>query len=341
MALHLRRRGEIWHARGTVRVGREVIHVPGFSTGCHSRADAAAVAGAEEARIRAEHLDGPAGRARRLTIGDPLLAYLQRPGGVPRYDQDRLTALARVFGDRPLAEAPAAWTEWLRDHGAHLAPATAARWRAILVAALKAGCAALQAGVPPAIPTVRQRVEDRVIHLRDAEREALLRAYNPHAACPALLLAYAGLRTQEALRLDWRDVDLPHGRLVIGRTKTGRARVVPMHRRVALLLWGLWEAADRPDRGAVFLSARGQPYADTRGQGGNPLAQAHATACRITGLTGFRVHDWRHDFALRFLAEGGDVRSLMQVMGWRSIRMAERYVTYRADHLAAIMARVA
>ena len=58
-------------------------------------------------------------------------------------------------------------------------------------------------------------------------------------------------------------------------------------------------------------------------------------------ITGFRIHDWRHDYAARFLAAGGDVRALMQVMGWESPRMVQRYVTFRAEHLADIQARVA
>ena len=48
----------------------------------------------------------------------------------------------------------------------------------------------------------------------------------------------------------------------------------------------------------------------------------------------------RHDYATRFLAAGGDVRALMQVMGWESPRMVQRYVTFRAEHLADIQARV-
>lgn len=57
-------------------------------------------------------------------------------------------------------------------------------------------------------------------------------------------------------------------------------------------------------------------------------------------MSGFRVHDWRHDYALRFLAEGGDVRMLMQVCGWSSMRMVERYVTFKSEHLAAVMGRL-
>lgn len=79
-----------------------------------------------------------------------------------------------------------------------MAPATAARWRAIYVAALNAGCEALKLGAPPAIPSVKDRTAERVAHLHDTERNRLLAAYSPNAACPALLLAYAGLRSQEA-----------------------------------------------------------------------------------------------------------------------------------------------
>lgn len=262
---------------------------------------------------------------------------------MPDYDKDRIADLSKHIGSHPLADANDAWTTWLGGRGKAMAPATAARWRAIFVAALKAGSAALSLPPPPKIPTVRQREDERVAHLHDEEREALIRSYNPHANPPMLLLAYAGLRTQEALRLDWRDVDLRNGKLTIGgstRTKSGRVRRVPLHRRPRMVLWGLWEAAGRPSRGPVFFSAKGAPYSDTRGQGGNPLAQAHITACKRAGVVGFRVHDWRHDFATRFLAGGGDVRSLMQIMGWSTTRMVQRYVTYRDEQLAAIVARV-
>ncbi len=341
MPLHLRRRGEIWHARGTIRVGRESVAVAEFSTGTRSRADAEAIAGAEEARIRTEALEGPSGRARRLTIADAFLAYAQRAGGVEQYDRDRLLDLSDRIGARPIADANAAWTDWLTTRGRHMAPGTAARWRAIYVAALKGGCAALSLPSPPKIATVRERTHERVAHLHDEERERLIRAYNPHASGPVLLLAYAGLRTQEALQLDWRNVDVRNGRITLTRTKSGRVRRVPLHPRPLMMLWGLWEAAGRPTRGPVFMSAKGRPYSDTRGLGGNPLAQAHATACAAAGVSGFRVHDWRHDYATRFLAAGGDVRSLMQIMGWSSPRMVQRYVTYRDDQIAAIVARVA
>jgi len=343
MSMHLRRRGSLkhWYARGTIHVGRESIAVREFCTGTDSRHDAEAIAASEEARIRGNILEGPAGRARRVSIAEAMLAYLRRPGGVPDYDADRIRALSDAIGSKVIAEAAPAWTEAVRIFGGGWAPATAARWRAIYVASLKAGCAALGLPPPPPVPTVRERPQDRIAGLNDAERAQLLASYNPYAACPVLLLAYAGLRTQEALQLDWAAVNFRARIVTVSGTKSGRVRAVPMHPRVDALLFGMWHAAGQPARGPIFLTARAATYSDTRGQGGNPLAKAHATACRRVGIQDFRVHDWRHDFATRFLAQGGDVRSLMQIMGWSSARMVQRYVTFHTEHLASVLARVA
>jgi integrase len=341
MPLHLRRRGEIWYVRGSVRVGRETVTVPEFSTGSHSRADAQAIAAAEEARIRSERLDGPAGRQKRLTVDDCLATYLRRPGGVKAHDGDRVRDFSDRIGGRPIAEAVEAWHEWLRTRGARMAPATAARWRAILQAALNEGCTKLNAGVAPKLPTVRDQAPDRVVYLTDGERKRLLAAYSKWAAPVMLVLAYQGLRTQEALQLDWRAVSLHRATLHVVRSKSGKGRVVPLHPRVQEMLAKLWVTRDRPESGPIFYSKRREPYRDTRELGGNPLAKAHATACKKAGITGFRVHDWRHDFAVRFLQEGGDVRLLMQICGWSTMRMVERYVTFRTEHLAAVLHRIA
>ena len=349
MALTVRKRGEIWHARGTVRVGRESLTVREFSTGASRRSDAEAIAAAEEARIRQEHLEGDSGRARRLSMAACFAAYLQRPGGVQSWDVARIADLNAAMGGRMLHEAPAAWQDWLKAH-ARQAPSTLARTRNTLQAALRYGAEA-EGLTAPRLPSVRQPrgTGQRVPFLATAEADRLLAAYNPHAACPALLLAELALRTQEALRLDWRDVSCEREEIHIRAegSKSGRGRTVPMTRRVAYLLWGLWEAAGRPVRGTVFLSAKGEPYADTRGrdggrQGGNPLAQAHATACRKARVTGFRVHDWRHHRAAWWVMTGMDLFTLMRLGGWSSLRMVQdRYGAVSAQHVREAVRRSA
>jgi integrase len=341
MAMHLRKRGAIWYASGTVRVGRESHAVREFSTGASARIDAEAVAAAEESRIRQAALAGPAGRARGLTIAGAIQAYLTRPGGIARQDVQKLARVNDAIGAFTLADTAAAWAAWQAENPAH-SPATATRYRALLTAAIRTACAGIGADAP-ALPAVRHRKREILAHLTDTERAALLRSYSPHAACPVLLLAYQGMRTREALRLDWRDVDWATETLRIPaqRAKAGRARAVPMHPRVRMLLYGLWCAAGEPQAGTAFLSARGEPYADTRDIGGNPLAAAHRTACRKAGVKDFRVHDWRHDWAARMVLAGVDLVTLMEIGGWQSLAMVQRYATIRADHRREAIARLA
>jgi integrase len=342
MAISVRRRGEIWHARGTVRVGREVVAVASVSTGCRRRADAEAWCSAEEARIRAEVIDGPAGRARRVTVAECLLAYLQRPGGVRERDRQPIGDMSAAMGARPLAEAPAAWREWVQAQPRH-APGTLARYRTVLSAALRFGARHHETDAP-SLDGVRQPRAVSTPHLADAERARLLAAYSPAAGRVALFLAYQGSRTTETLLLDWRRVSWRRRSVTMaaGDTKSGKGRAVPMHRRVRVMLWLEWRRQGRPLAGPVFLSARGTPYADQReAGGGSPLATAHATACRNAGVTGFRIHDFRHDWAARMVMAGTDLYTLMRLGGWSSLKMVERYASVTADHMAEAVRRIA
>jgi hypothetical protein len=92
LALHYRKRGEVWHCRGSVRVGRNTFPVREFSTGCASKTEAEAVGAAEEARIRAEFLDtgGVVDPVRVITIHDCIMAYRSRPGRLHPFDVQRL-----------------------------------------------------------------------------------------------------------------------------------------------------------------------------------------------------------------------------------------------------------
>ena len=305
-----RKPGGVWYAGGTVKVGKQSVQVAEYSTGCLDRASADHVAASRDAEIRREVLEGPAGRARSLTIAEALTAYIDRPGGVKDYDAARVLAFNHAMGHRPISDALPAWQDWLRSH-ANLMPATIARSRATLQAALNHGAEALSIP-PPRLPGVRGAGGgERVVYLTDDERRRLLASYNAHAACPVLVLAYQGFRTQEALRMDWRWVSFKRRTIAVpaSGTKTGTGRTVPMHAKTDRLLFGMWCAAGKPDSGPVFLSSRGEPYADTRGrdggrQGGNPLSRAHATACEAAGITGFRVHDWRHSWATQCVRRG-------------------------------------
>jgi integrase len=350
MPLHLRRRGKIWYCRGAIRVGRKSIEVHEFSTGCRIKADAEAVGAAEAARIRDEFLDTGTviDRARVITIHECIAAYRSRPGSLHPFDVQRLDEFDATIGNHHLSRAPEAWSAWLRTRGHGLAPSTVARWRSTLLAALSYGAEEFGVTVR-SLRSVRGIDVERIAYLTPQQEARLLASYSQWAAPVMLLLCETGLRTQEALRLDWRHIDWQHGVIVVEhsgrrdgpRTKTGKSRRVGMRPAVRGALLAIWEKRDRPDSGAVFVSKRGKPYADTRETGGNPLAKAHRTACRKAGIDGFRIHDWRHHFAVWFLKRGGNLRALCQIAGWSSIRMVQRYAVFEQSDLDEIMARTA
>lgn len=271
-------------------------------------------------------------------MSDCIVAHGSRPKGVSSLDAAKYEAIARAIGTYRVGDLGDAWKAWQAAHPDHSA-ATATRYRALLLAAVRTA-AGPQA---PSLPGVKASREERLVYLTEGERRRLLAAYSPHAACPVLLLAYQGMRTQEALQLDWREVDFRTDSLRIGaaRAKNRRARASPMHPRVRMLLWGMWHAAGLPASGPVFLSSRGDPYQDTQDKGGNPLRAAHATACRKARIRGFRVHDWRHDFAARCVMSGMDLFTLMKIGGWSSLAMVQRYASVSASHMSESIRRVA
>lgn len=140
----------------------------------------------------------------------------------------------------------------------------------------------------------------RIAYLTQAQEERLLAAYSPWAAPVMVILCETGMRTQEALRLDWRCVDWKRNIILVehtgrkgeARTKTDRSRRIGMRPVVRATLRTIWEKRDAPEGGPVFLNRRGRAYADNREIGGNPLTSAHRTACRNAGIVSFRIHDW-------------------------------------------------
>lgn len=340
MSLSYRKRGDYWYVRGTVRVGREVITVKEHNTGCRSRADAEAVGGAEEARIRRERLDGPGIALDRITIAEAVTVYINRSSPEP-YDIVRLIDFTQRIGHYPLSHAEQAWQFWVGTRGSAMAPATQARWRAILQASINAGAKA-SALIAPTLSVIKQDVKDGVVWLRKDEQERLLESYADHVKLIALTLCFQGLRSAEALRLDWRHVDLSRRSIFIAKSKSGRQRSVPMHPRVSEAIHNLWHSRSKPIEGRVFLNRYGKPYTDTaeEASGGNPISKAHQTACRKAGIEGFTPHSWRHHWASWMVMTGCDLITLMRLGGWSTPKMVQRYAAVSSDHMAVSIARL-
>lgn len=117
------------------------------------------------------------------------------------------------------------------------------------------------------------------------------------------LLAVAGLRVGEAIRLDRDDFDLVAGTLTIRKTKFGKSRSVPLHLTTVTALRGYLDRPDRP-RPRIPTTALLSSSAGTRLR----YCVVNRTFLRLVRHAGLRarsaacrprLHDLRHTFAVR------------------------------------------
>ncbi len=340
MPLHLRKRksSRYWYIYGTIKVGRETRKVQEHSTGRMRKRDAQEYLDRETQRIQDELIHGAAGRAKHVTFDICAKAYIWRPGGLHPNDIWRIGELVPFLEGLTLNEVKKGWHRFVEERCAKLAPATVDRFRATLQAALIYGCEKEEV-VAPKIAPIKFKNE-RVRYLTFEEQERLLSIYSASAQRVAIMLCFQGCRTQEALQLDWRHVDLKKKTIFFARTKNGEPRTVRMHKRVNHLIATMYEDRHHPIAGHVFLNRLNQPYGDTREYklpGGNPISKAHATACRKAGIGDFRPHDWRHHWASWAVMKGVPLPTIQKLGGWKTIAMVMRYAAVSTDHMDEAM----
>lgn len=139
-----------------------------------------------------------------------------------------------------------------------------------------------------------------------------------------------GARQGELLALRWRHVDFDGAALVIEDSKNHKPRRVPLHPHLADALRA---RRGLPD-GYVFTMPNGRPIKRYT------CSQAFRRAVKREGLP-LRFHDLRHVFATRWIAAGGGLLELKEILGHRSMAMVNRYAHVQMDGMRAGMARLA
>jgi integrase len=178
---------------------------------------------------------------------------------------------------------------------------------------------------------VRELIGDEGARLDAATRDD----YQPFFA----FARASGFRLNECL-LTWPQVDWD-ARQIRKPGKGGRLVTVPITTTIREILWPL--QGHHPEFVFTYVAERTR---DGRSQGERyPLTYSGVkTAWRRlrkrSGVTGFRLHDLRHDFGTKLLRESGNLKLVQRAMGHADLTTTSRYAHVLDDEIAAAMEAV-
>jgi integrase len=144
---------------------------------------------------------------------------------------------------------------------------------------------------------------------------------------------HSGMRLEEIRSLKKTDVDIKARFIVVTNTKNSEQRKVPINET---LLEIIKRRMQRKFTDYIFCDAKGNKL--------TVLTNAFWTAVANAGLkrnedvrgelkeVRFRFHDLRHTFGSRLGMAGVDVKTIMEIMGHKTYRMALRYQHPAPDH---------
>lgn len=143
---------------------------------------------------------------------------------------------------------------------------------------------------------------------------------NPAAIAIIRLLAFTGARKSEIVGLKWTEVDIEHGYLRLGDSKTG-AKVIPIGAPAREVLTRLSVMEGNP---YVFPAATG----DRHFQG---LEKVWRNVRSAAGFPNLRLHDLRHSFASVGLARGDALPIIGAILGHADVKTTSRYAHLADD----------
>jgi len=231
-------------------------------------------------------------------------------------DEISLAHLKEFFHGKRLSEITPDLIEKykLKRRADGMKPGTVNRERSCLVTCLQKAIEWQRLEKNPALMVKKFReanAKERILTIEEMKR--LLDAASPELR-PVLIIALnTGMRRGEILGLRWRDVDFVKGFILIGDSKSGKPRRIPMNAVV-------FETLHEMNRGQEFVFEN--PGTRTAVK---DVKTAFKGACRRAEIKGLRFHDLRHTAASRMIELGADIVSVKEILGHASIQMTMRY----------------
>lgn len=166
------------------------------------------------------------------------------------------------------------------------------------------------------VPLIKREEKLPVVLSRDEIAKMVEATENLKHRLVLMLLYYAGLRLNEAINLEWEDVDFEKDLIHIKKGEGQRERNVFLHPKLEqmLLIYGRREC--RP----ILKSNRNKKYNEkTVQQIVRRASERGKVNKRVTPKT------LRHSFATHLLESGADIREIQQLLGHKNLRTTQIY----------------
>ncbi|HEX4045093.1 MAG TPA: site-specific integrase [Gammaproteobacteria bacterium] len=175
----------------------------------------------------------------------------------------------------------------------------------------------------------------RVRFLSDKERERLLTACkeseSTYLYTIVVLALSTGARRMELLSLDWQDVDLIRGVIILHETKNGERRVLHLVGH-ALALLKEHAKIRQLNCDLVFPGKNLKNPIDIR--------TPWETALKRAEITDYKFHDNRHSAASYLAMNGASLAEIAEILGHKTLQMVKRYAHLSDAHTSKVVARM-
>lgn len=162
----------------------------------------------------------------------------------------------------------------------------------------------------------------RLRYLTKEECQSLINACDKHLKPIVIAALNTGMRRGEIFSLNWNNIDLKHGFILLEKTKNGDRREIPINDTLKRTLQGLARRLDIP---SVFCDhSTGKRYTD--------IKHSFNSACRRAGIHDSHFHDLRRTFASHLIMAGVDITTVKELLGHKTLTMTLRYAHLAPSH---------
>lgn len=171
-----------------------------------------------------------------------------------------------------------------------------------------------------------KRPERKFVYVRPPveDIELMLGRFRGPFADFARLSLLTGMRRDEIAKLEWRHVTADTVRLFV--TKSGIPRTIPLCPEAANIIHRQPHHKGSP---FVFTTQKGGRYVRATEMWREGVKRSQKLAHKAgRELVEMRLHDLRHEFAIRYLENGGSLYVLQKLLGHSTIKLTEHYLAF-------------